>query len=62
MQEQVDLLHDALKKYKYQFDQETLAMLSEELSALTQNVKGMEKELLLLQQITDKPQIKKDES
>jgi hypothetical protein len=62
MQEQAHLLHNALEKYKYQFDQETLAMISEELSALTQNVTGMEKELLLLQQMTDNPQSKKDES
>jgi hypothetical protein len=50
MQEQVHLLHDTLEKYKYQFDQETLAMLSEELSALTQNIMEMDRELRVLQQ------------
>ena len=50
MQEQVHLIHDALEKYKYQFDQETLAQLSEELSSLTQSIMEIERELRMLQQ------------
>ena len=63
MQQQVRFLNDALEKYKYQFDQDTLARLSEELSSLTQNIMEIDKELRLLQQLpplTDNPQIKKD--
>ena len=63
MQEQAHLLHEPLEKYKYQFDQEALALLSEELSVLTQNIMEIDKELRLLQQLpplTDNPQIKKD--
>ena len=48
MQEQVHFLHDALEKFKYQFDQETLAQLSDELSSLTQNIMEIDKELRLL--------------
>jgi hypothetical protein len=65
MQEQVRFLNDALEKYKYQFDQQTLALLSEELSSLTQNIMEIDKELRLLQQrqpLTDNYQIKKDPS
>jgi len=62
MQEQVRFLNDALEKYKYQFDQETLALLSKELSSLTQNIMEIDKELRLLQQLTDNAQIKKDQS
>ena len=49
MQEQVHLLHDTLEKYKYEFDQETLAQLSDELSTLTQNIMEIDRELRLLQ-------------
>ena len=62
MQEQVRFLNDALEKYKYQFDQETLALLSNELSSLTQNIMEIDKELQLLQHLTDNAQIKKDQS
>ncbi|KPK44717.1 MAG: hypothetical protein AMK74_04705 [Nitrospira bacterium SM23_35] len=65
MQQQVRFLNDALEKYKYQFDQDTLARLSEELSSLTQNIMEIDKELRLLQQLqplTDNAQIKKDQS
>jgi hypothetical protein len=62
IQEQVRFLNDALEKYKYQFDQETLALLSNELSSLTQNIMEIDKELQLLQHLTDNAQIKKDQS
>jgi len=62
IQEQVRFLNDALEKYKYQFDQETLALLSNELSSLTQNIMEIDKELRLLQHLTDNAQIKKDQS
>jgi hypothetical protein len=60
MQKQVHLLHDTLEKYKYQFDQETLAQLSEELASLTQNIMKIDGELRSLQHLTDNSQIKKD--
>ena len=65
MQEQLHLLHDALEKYKYQFDQETLAQLSDELSSLTQNIMEIDRELRLLQyrhSLKDNPQTKKEQS
>jgi hypothetical protein len=52
MQEQVRFLNDALEKYKYQFDQETLALLSEQLSSLTQNIMAIDKELRMLKHFT----------
>jgi len=54
MQEEVRLLQDALEKYKSEFDAETLKPISEQLSALAQNILKIDKELQMLKHLADK--------
>jgi hypothetical protein len=62
IQEEVRFLQEALEKYNHQFDAETLKPISEELSALTQNILEMDKNLRMLKNSMDKPEIKKDQT
>jgi len=54
MQEEVRLLQDALEKYKSEFYSETLKPISEQLSALAQNILKIDKELQMLKHLADK--------
>jgi len=55
-------MHNCHQKYNFQFDAETFISISAQLSALTQNILEIDKELRMLRHLTDNPQMKKDQT